>query len=88
MNNYIENFIKNVSLDEALILIKDYLNVYFSKNELENVFPLIKSRYKEYFNIIRRDKFLYDIKSQTSEETFRKILICIDRAKILLKEKK
>ena len=52
MNNYIENFIKNVSLDEALILIKDYLNVYFSKNELENVLHEL-AHHETYGTILR-----------------------------------
>ena len=88
MNISIENYIKNIELDEAIDLSIKYLNVYFTKEELENVFPIIKSRYKEYFNIIRRDKFLYDVKQNTTSETFRKLLICIDRVKVLLNEKK
>ncbi len=88
MNKTIENLIKNIEIDEAIDLSIKYLNVYFTKEELIDVFPLIKNRYKEYFNIIRRDKFLYDIKEKTSNETFRKLMICIERAKILLNEKK
>lgn len=88
MNKTIENLIKNIEIDEAIDLSIKYLNVYFTKEELTDVFPLIKNRYKEYFNIIRRDKFLYDIKEKTSNETFRKLMICIERAKILLNEKK
>lgn len=88
MNQSIENYIKNLSLDETINLSKQYLNVYFTKDELINVFPIIKNRYKEYFEIIRRDKLLYDIQTNCSKETFRKILICIERAKIILKEKK
>lgn len=88
MNQSIENYIKNLSLDETINLSKQYLNVYFTEDELINVFPIIKNRYKEYFEIIRRDKLLYDIQTNCSKETFRKILICIERAKIILKEKK
>lgn len=88
MNISVENYIKNIELDEAISLAKQYLNVHFSKEELTKVFPLIKNRYKEYFDIIRRDKFLYDVQANTSKETFRKLLICIERAKILLNEKK
>ncbi len=88
MNTQIENYIKNIELDDAILLAKQYLNVHFSKDELAKVFPIIKKRYKEYFDIIRRDKLLYDIQTNTSKETFRKLLICIDRAKILINEKK
>ena len=88
MNQTIENFIKNIELDEAISLCKQYLNVHFNNDELIKAFPIIKSRYKEYFDILRRDRFLYDIQSNTSKETFRKLLICVDRAKILLKGKK
>jgi len=88
MNQTIENFIKNLSLDDAIIMSKQYLNVHFTKEELINVYPIMKNRYKEYFEIIRRDKLLYDIQANCTKETFRKILICIERAKIILKEKK
>lgn len=88
MNQTIENFIRNLSLDDAIIMSKQYLNVHFTKEELINVYPIMKNRYKEYFEIIRRDKLLYDIQANCTKETFRKILICIERAKIILKEKK
>lgn len=88
MNITIENYIRSLELNDAIDLSIKYLNVYFTADELIKVFPIIKSRYKEYFNILRRDKFLYDVKQNTDPETFRKLLICIDRAKVLINEKK
>ena len=45
--NELNECLENIEIDEAIDLSIKYLNVYFTKEELIDVFPLIKNRYKE-----------------------------------------
>lgn len=75
----IDNFIKELDVDNSIFYAKTYFNIDFGKDEIKRVLPLIKDSWQDYLDLNKRQLFINRLIVASSIDTTNKVLLIVNK---------
>ena len=83
MNIIINNYLKNITIDKAILVAKQ-LCIDFNHSEMEVILPYVKNNWQGFLDENKRPFLLNDLSNKTCHETARKTDALLNKLLIIL----
>lgn len=83
MNIFINNYLKSISIEKAILVAKQFC-IDFSYSEMQIVLPFVKNNWQGFLNEIKKPHLMNEITKLTCSETAKKTDLLLNKLLIII----